>query len=331
MPSAALTHPEATVFFLLALGLLAAVSVRDRQMLLATTGILAGMGVVVLPWLLILTMHGHLLDLVQAGSQGVNPLGSIAAAFMWQFVDEAYAPAVLALGLIGSLALVQRRSFLIVLWLALEAGLALRGAPTYATIPLVLAGSVGLYDAIGQGILQIPRPDVFRSNAVRVILLAVLSWSVFNDIGLVFQGDAPFDSLTSSAVSTMTWMKANTPVDARVAVVSGAAWPNDVQGEWLPALADRVSVATVQGREWLDRSVWGQSMQTYRDLQDCVHVDARCLVDWVTAHPEARTGYVYVVDGLESHALVLDVVASPLVQVVHRGDDGVVARILAAP
>ena len=328
---AASTHPEAAVFFGLALGLLAVVRVRDRQMLQATLGVVAGFGLVLAPWLLILTSRGHLLDLTQAGSQGVNPLGSIAAMFMWQFADEVYAPAVLALGLVGALALVQRRSFTIVLWLGLEAGLALRGAPTYATIPLVLAGSVGLYDAIGQGILKIPKPDVFASNAVRLVLLAVLSWSVFNDVGLVSQNDPPFDSLSAGGVSTMTWLKTNTPAEARIAVVSGASWPNDVYGEWLPALSGRVSVATVQGREWLDRSVWGQSLQTYSELQACVYLDADCLIKWVGHHPELKTGYVYVVGALVAQPLLLDVAASPQFRVLYRGEDGIVAKILAGP
>jgi hypothetical protein len=328
---ASLTHPEASAFFLLAAGILALVRVRDRRMVVATIWIGVGFCLVVLPWLLILATQGHLLDLTQAGSQGVNPLGSIATMFMWQFTDEAFAPAILALGLIGALALAQKRSFFIVIWLLTEAGLALRGAPTYACIPLVLAASVGLYDSIGQGILRIPRPDVFRSNAVRGVLLLVLSWTVFNDVGLVYQQEPPFDSLSAKAVDTMSWLSANTPADARLAVVSGATWPNDVYGEWLPALSDRVSVATVHGREWLNRDEWGRSLETYDELQACVHVDAACLIAWTKDHPEKKTGYVFVVENLNAHALLLDVAASPSFEVIHRGDDGVVAKILASP
>jgi hypothetical protein len=58
------------------------------------------------------------------------------------------------------------------------------------------------------------------------------------------------------------------------------------------------------------------------------------------AHEGTGPNYVYVVDAHgandthdanDTHPLVLDVLASPDFQVVHKGDDGVVARLIAAP
>jgi len=328
---AALTHPEATLFVAVAFGLLALVRVRDRAALLSTIWVATGVFLVAFPWLLILATRGHLMDLVQAGGQGLSPLAFIGPMFVWNFADETFAPAVLALGLIGALALARRRWLFIVLWLLAEACLALRGAATYACVPLVMAASVGLYDGIGQGVLRMPRRDVFHSNAVRGVLLLVLAWSAINDIGLWYVQDLPFDGLSPSGVSTMAWLKANTPSDASFAVVSGKGWPKDVYGEWLPALTDRASVATIQGREWASRSAWDEALASYNSLQTCVHFDAECVVTWAKAHPEKGTAFVYVVDTPGSHALLLDVEASPQFQVVHKGDDGVVARLVAGP
>lgn len=329
---AALTHPEAALFFALAAGLLAAFNVRDRRALILTVGVAVGVCLVMSPWLLMLALGGRLTDLAQAGGQGVNPLASFASIFLtWHFTDETYAPAILALGLVGAIALAQRRSLFIVMWLLVEGLLALRGAATYACVPLVLAASVGLYDAIGQGIMRIPSPRVFSSNAVRGVLLLVLAWSAFNGIDLLYEAKPPFDGVSASGVSTMAWLKENTPADARFAVVSGQPWPNDVYGEWLPALTDRVSAATVQGREWLSRSEWDAALVSYNKLQTCVYYDAACLVDWARSHPEKGTVYVYVVYSLGSHSLLLDVEASPRFEVIHKGDDGVVARLIAAP
>jgi hypothetical protein len=326
-----LTHPEALLLFAMTFGLLALMRVRDRAALLSTLGVATGVFVVMIPWLLFLASHGRLTDLANAGSQGVNPAASFAAIFMWHFTDETYAPAILALGLLGALALVQRRSFFIVLWLLIEILAVLRGAATFACIPLVLAASVGLYEAIGQGMLRIPSPRVFRSAAARGVLLLVLCWSVFNDVDLIYEIKPPFDGVSSSGVATMAWLKTNTPADAKLAVVSGQPWPNDVYGEWLPALTDRVSVATIQGREWVSRSAWDDALVSYNTLQTCVYFDADCLVKWTKAHPEKGTGYVYVLDSLGSHALLLDVEASPHFEVIHKGDDGVVARLVAGP
>ena len=336
----ALTHPEAALFLAMAFGLIALMRVRDRAALRSVIWIAAGGLLITLFWLLLLASRGHLVDLTQAGSQGLDPSTTIAAIVALRLTDEIYFPAVLGLGLIGALALGGRKSWLVVMWLAAEVMLATRGAETYACIPLSMAASVGLYDGIGQGVLRIPSPDVFRSSAVRALLLVVLAWSAFNGIGLTVEQIPPFDSLSAGGVDSMTWLGANTPSDARFVVVSGQPWPRDVYGEWLPALTGRVSVATVQGREWASRAAWDQALVAYDDLQQCVHYDAACLVSWIRAHPGTGPSYVYVVDEHntndaldtnDTHPLLLDVLASPDFQVVHRGNDGVVARLIAAP
>ena len=328
---AVLTHPEAALFVAMAFVLITLVRVRDRAALGSAILVAVGGFLVTLPWLLLLASRGQLSDLAQAGSQGADPSITIASIVTLRLTDEIYFPAMLGLGLVGALALAQRRSWFIVLWLLAEVLLATRGAETYACIPLTMAASVGLYDAIGQGILHIPSPDVFRSNAVRAVLLMVLAWSACNGIGLVVAEDPPFDGLSADAVNTMAWLKVNTAADARFVVVSGKPWPSDVYGEWLPALTDRISVATVQGREWASRSAWDQAVVRYEDLQDCAHYDAACLVSWMRAYAGTGPDYVYVVDAPDTHPLLLDVVASPEFQVVHKGDDGVIARLIAAP
>ena len=334
---AILTHPEAALFVAMAFGLLTLARVRDRAALRSAIWVAAGGFLVTLPWLLLLASRGHLSDLFQAGSQSLDPSATIATFVTLRLTDEIYFPAVLGLGLVGTLALGRRRSWFIVMWLLAEVVLTVRGAPTYLCVPLALAASVGLYEGLGQGALGIASGDVFRSNAVRAVLLVVLTWSGLNGIGLAVQEAPPFDGLSSRGVSTMAWLEANTPSDARFAVVSGRHWPNDTYGEWLPALTDRQSVATVQGREWLGRSSWDPATAAYDDLQACVHSNAACLVSWMRAHMGTGSNYVYVVDvldvvdALDTHPLVLDVEASPEFEVVHEDDDGVVARLLAGP
>jgi hypothetical protein len=328
---AVLTHPEAAVFVAATFVLLALVRVRDKGALISTVWVAVGVFLVALPWPLLLASQGHLLDLVHVAGHGGSPLASITSIAMWSFSGELYAQGILALGSIGLLALAQRRSPFIVLWLLAEVCLAVRGAATFACVPLAMAASVGLYDGIGQGILRIPSPDVFRSNAVRGVLLLVLAWSTFNVCALFFDAKPPFDGLSASGVSTMAWLKANTPSDASFAVVSGQPWPDDVYGEWLPALTDRRSVATIQGREWGSRAAWDDALASYDALQMCVHYDAECVVSWTRAHATNGPAYVYVVESLDSHALRLDIEASPKFRVVHAGDDGVVAILIAGP
>lgn len=326
---AALTHPEATVFVAMTFGLIAVLKVRDRPALARTIGVAAGVFAVMLPWLLFLAVHGRLADLVRAGGLGFDPLASLVALLTWQFSDEVFVPAVVILGTLGALVLARRSSLLIPLWLLAEVTLATRGAQTYACVPLVLAASVGLYDAIGTGILRIAPEAVLHSNAVRGVLLVALIWTGFNGVGLVYERMVPFDSMPPSAVSTMAWLKANTPPNAQFAVVSGAGWPRDVYGEWLPALTDRVSMATIQGLEWKGPAEWDSRLRKYDELQECAKSDAECVAAWIRAHPVPGPAYAYVVNSDASSALMHSVLRSPSFEVVRSGDDGVVARLIA--
>ncbi len=326
---AALTHPEAGVFFGMTYVLLAVLRVRDRAALARAAFVVAGAFAVVLPWLGYLVSQGRLGDVIGAGSTGADPASTILAAITWGIADELLAPVVVALGLLGALVLAYRRSLLIPLWFLAEIVLAARGAPTYACVPLTLAAAVGVYDAIGRGVLHVKRRDLLRSNAIRGVLVLIMFWAAFNNLALVALKAPPFDSLSPSAVSTMDWLKSNTPSDAGFAVVSGAKWPNDVYGEWLPALSDRTSMATVQGFEWKGRSAWDHRMAAYDELQGCTEADASCVARWMKANGGSGESYVYVVHNEASSALMDSVKTSPAFSVVRDGDDGVVAKLIA--
>jgi hypothetical protein len=60
------------------------------------------------------------------------------------------------------------------------------------------------------------------------------------------------DSLPSGERDAMAWVASNTPPDAQVLVLSATrSWEEDMVGEWFPLLAQRHSVLTPQGAEWL--------------------------------------------------------------------------------
>jgi len=117
--------------------------------------------------------------------------------------------------------------------------------------------------------------------------------------------------------------------NAQFAVVSGATWWDDVYGEWLPALTDRVSMATTQGFEWKGPAEWDSRLRQFDELQECVKSDAGCVADWMRAHPVPGPAYAYVVNSDASSALMHSVLRSSSFEVVHSGDDGVVARLIA--
>jgi hypothetical protein len=89
----------------------------------------------------------------------------------------------------------------------------------------------------------------------------------------------------------MYWLGQGTPADARVLVVANTAWQIDRTSEWLPVLAGRVSVATVQGTEWLPHLAFQRRERQFNELQQCAFSDSTCLDRWSRA---TRTGFTHV-------------------------------------
>ena len=99
----------------------------------------------------------------------------------------------------------------------------------------------------------------------------------------------------------MTWVARQTPHDARVLVITERFWAGDRVAEWFPALAQRRSVTTVQGTEWLpkDRGFW-PAMIRYEDAQACATRDGACVAAWEAVYgdvdyvflPKTRVGEI---------------------------------------
>jgi hypothetical protein len=81
----------------------------------------------------------------------------------------------------------------------------------------------------------------------------------------------------------MGWVAQRTPANARFLVVAGTPWEIDRNSEWLPVLAHRQSVATVQGFEYRPVGEFARKKQQYIDLQSCAGWVSRCLQDWSRA------------------------------------------------
>jgi hypothetical protein len=328
----ALTHPEALLFLAVTGVLLVLTRVRERALLARFAGALGVAFAVALPWLGLLAARGHLLDLLNTGSQALDPIRTLSQILTWRMSDEPAAPIVFALGLLGALALARAGSPFIALWLVVEGGLVARGSGYFACVPLTLAAAVGFYDVVGRGILHLAPGETASSKALRGVYVLTMLWTVVNIALVAALHYPPFDYLPGSAVATMRWLQAETPPDAEVAVVSGEAWPADVYGEFLPYLSRRTSMASVQGYEWLGQATWAKRLEDYLALQDCATADASCVVDWMRAHADgAGPLYAYLPRSATTAALAESIAASPDFKVVRDGDDGLVALLAAAP
>jgi hypothetical protein len=82
--------------------------------------------------------------------------------------------------------------------------------------------------------------------------------------------------LPVSQIEAMEWIRDNAAADAVVIVPSDEVWGFDDIGEWLPAIAVRHSIGTVQGSEWLGREGFRLQLERHRDVRACAGATADC-------------------------------------------------------
>jgi hypothetical protein len=90
------------------------------------------------------------------------------------------------------------------------------------------------------------------------------------------------DSLRPGEREAMAWIAANTAADERFLVLSNTwSWEQDMAAEWFPVLAQRQSVLTPQGAEWLPDQLYARKV--------CLFQRARDLAAWNTTLSDLDT------------------------------------------
>jgi hypothetical protein len=78
----------------------------------------------------------------------------------------------------------------------------------------------------------------------------------------------------------MEWVRDNTQPDQRFIVATTVYWGGDEISEWFPAVAERQSVATVQGSEWLGEAGYQAQLERHRAVFRCTRSTDRCMAEW---------------------------------------------------
>lgn len=280
-----LTHPEATLFAGVT-SLLILVTVRSRPLLIRTLGGGVVGGAVASPWAaLVLSRYGPQ-PLVSALGTGSDVAAMIARLLQTWGTGEILMPVALMLGLLGIAVALADRRFFLPAWVFVLLVTDSRGALMFVMVPLMILAAVGFVDGLCGRVMRLPVAELDRDDgralAARgpriafALLLVPLLMSSFA-AGII----PPENPLPLKSRTAMSWIETNTPPGARFAVVSGEAWYDDTTAEWFPVLAQRQSVATPQGFEWLGSARWTTQQDAYTSLQECS--DPKCIAAWMDA------------------------------------------------
>ncbi len=346
---AMLSHPDAALFSVLAVFLLAARRL-DRLAITRAVVVYAVMAVVGSPWWGIAVMRVGLAGIVSAGSLA-GPLGDLLAGTFtlvtFNFTSEAYLPVVGALGLLGALVSASRRAWFLPGWLALEILTDARLGAMYAMVPLSMLAAVGLVDVVipalsattwSRSAPSLLPPALWRARSVRWVLIFGLAITTIAALVFAASPVSPDRAVSDSVRAAATWTGRHTTPGAQFAVVTGEAAGWEGEQEWFPVLAGRVSQATPQGTEWLGAGRWRQLYLANAALQACASEDARCLLTW-SAQQRIPLQYVFLPKGQLRgptsppdccSSLRLSLRASPAFVIVYDGPGATIYRATAA-
>lgn len=215
---------------------------------------------------------------------------------------EGMFPLILLLALLGAIWCIRERRVLLPVWWISTLVLDTRAGSTYASAPVAMLAGIGAVDLLWPLIAADRRRTWWRVAIRRCALLAfgvLLCCSIVSAMSTragIAGETRVLTTLTPVDRAAMQWMSLHTSPAARVLVLTSGPWEIDEVAEWFPALAQRVSVATVQGTEWLPHGVFEQSIRRQERLAACAGATTSCL-DSLRMDPALRFTQVYVPNG----------------------------------
>lgn len=297
-----LSHPEMALHAMTACVLIWLFKGRSLRSL--KDAVAAAVGVVVLTapwWIAVLTRHGFgpISSVLSTGAQQGLPNVSW---FVFGFSEERFIPLFTLLGLAGFALQIMRRDWFLPIWLILPFVVEQRSAPAAAVFPLAILAGIGLSDLVISPLLTILHRDNFvgtnlsvamaHSLTVRLVLGFVILYALFD--ALVYDISLTHYVYSSQDVVAMQWIRSHTSPSSRFIVLTGRQDPfADPSVEWFPAFSERMSLNTIQGREWQLGRNFLPFLKDLAALQTCINKNMSCVESWARTN-HADFDYVYV-------------------------------------
>jgi hypothetical protein len=286
----ALSHPQAALFVGISMVLMFLAYGRSGRALRDSVALAALAALLAAPWwLTVISIHG--IDPFISGSQtGTDLQATFQHLVTFTITDEPYTAFLAVLAVIGLVAQVATRRYLLAAWIVAVFLVDPRGGATELMAPVALLIGVAVDEVIlrrpsgsmaGDEDTLSPRSFLLRDRVGGLLLVVGLLLGVIGAVKAPTIIGSPLHALPASSRSAMAWIAENAPPSAEFAVVTGNFWFVDSASEWFPVLAGHRSLATLQGYEWLGRTRWFDQARRFYDLQTCAYEGAQCLDKWV--------------------------------------------------
>lgn len=271
---AGLAHPQAGVFGAISLVILAGTRSRQAVRDVAMAG--AAAALVTLPWLLVVVVRGDFGALAGAGSR-LEPWVGLVRLINLEFAGSPFMNVFVVAGAVGLVVSVARGEWRLPALLVATYVAGAGGGEFLAAVPWSLLGGVGAATIVGAVVDGGAgmRPPVRRAARIGIAAV-VLFVAILGSVGSFADRSSKLQSLGAGRVDAMSWSAANLPDDVEFIVPTSEVWGDDEISEWLPAIAGRQSIGTVQGTEWLGAERFAQRVETHEAILDCSGSTAAC-------------------------------------------------------
>ncbi|MPZ50701.1 MAG: hypothetical protein GEU75_15620 [Dehalococcoidia bacterium] len=305
-----LSHLETGWFLAFSLALMFAFYGRNRQGVVASSIVVVATLAITAPWwLAVIDRHGidpFLAAQATGGSvfsDGETREEVFLGVARFVSTSEPLFPIIGSLALLGMLVSVMRRQLLLPVWWVLIILLDVRAFPTFTAIPIAMLAGIGVVEVLlpllNRSLVAAREgaPEYLRSDGVaarrwtrrqqewlpRLVLASIMVYATFSALTRTdgLGGEAPLlVGLSDEERAAMSWVAKETPEDGRFLVVPDTGWETAKTAEWFPYLAKRVSVATVQGQEWLRGNAFTAMVRAHEQALECGYRTSSCLDAW---------------------------------------------------
>jgi hypothetical protein len=290
--------------------------------------ILSGAGTLLLvsPYLYsVLRNHGIAPLFAAFGSGSFTLLSSLNLLLFGTPIDEIGFTLVQILALVGFIYAIWKKRFLLPVLVIASVLLDPRSIPRSSIIPITMLAAIGLEHLAFSFKTNAEAPANSKSmfpNRISFIVTAFILMRILYG-GVVFLiADESLQSVDRENQEAMAWVAENTSPDSSFLVLRPSTpWQINREAEWFPALAERRSVLTVQGTEWLPDDRFGQTIMMYEDAAIFTHAwsNLSALERSVTSYGEQFTHF-YLSHAPSDSGVLLQLAASSEYALVYENE-----------
>ena len=225
----------------------------------------------------------------------MEPLPGLIGLLNLRFSGVLFMDLVTVAAVVGLVVQVLRRQWRVPVLLLLVSLVGAGGGEFLAAAPWAILAGAGI-EAVVRMLRSPESPARLGRRAVAATAAVALFLSLIGALGSVVDSSSKLHPLGNEMIAAMRWLGEEGP-DGPVLVPTNEVWGFDDVSEWLPAIAERRSIGTVQGSEWLGSDGFDAQLEVHESILGCAGSTAVCYrslaPDAVLFIPKGRLGGLF--------------------------------------